>query len=363
MKTILEFSSAVQNAFDNTQNNVNDFNVMLFEAANNIYNLYTKEDANGGIRSLFEKISGLDWKTATPQKRRQDFRTHKNEYFAIIEDVISERLISGWGDNPFFEQFCETKNLAIGDKNEFYVEETSLMQVSKFAGNHHDILSQRVGAGKSFSVETSWYAIKCYDHFELFRTGKIDFSKMIDRMYASIDKYRKDAVYAAFMSADTNLPTDLVIDTPLTAATKDVVIELAEEIKSVTGYDIVFVGTKVALSKLNNMVSYDMWSEAMKNELHTTGEIGVFEGYNTITIPRVNEFNTRTEITDNTKILIVPVSSEFKPVKIVNEGDVQFYENGMEGTRKDMTFDAEIAYKEGVSVVISMLYGVINITV
>lgn len=211
-------------------------------------------------------------------------------------------------------------------------------------------------------VETRRYTIKVYTDYELFRTGRIDFAKMVDKMYRSIDKFRQDAIYAAFMRAEESLPTDLVVDTAISEATIDVVVDLAEEIKAATGKDVAFVGTKVALQKLARTVNYALWSDDMKNELHKTGELGMWEGYDLVTVPRVNELNTRKEITDNTKILIIPVDPEFKPIKIVNEGDVAYYESGMDGMKKDMTVDAEIAYIEGIAVVINQLYGVINIT-
>ena len=164
------------------------------------------------------------------------------------------------------------------------------------------------------------------------------------------------------MSAEDVLPTDLVIDTPVSTDTTDDIIELAEEIKAATGKDVAFVGTKVALSKLAKTVPYQLWSDDMKNELNHTGLIGNWEGYQLLSIPRVNEINSRKEVTDNTKILIVPIDPEFKPIKVVNEGDVMFLESGMDGSKKDMTIEAEIAYKEGIAVVINQLYGVVNIT-
>lgn len=361
MKDLFKFSASVQTALEADQSKFDAIRGLMFEASNNSYVTYTKDETNNTIKGMFNAISGFDWTTATAKERRQDWRAHKADYFTIIEDIIEDRLVSGWSTNPFFEQFCDVRNLSLGDKNLFTVAENSLMTVAKFSGNHHDVIRQKVGFGKSFSVETSNYYIACYNDYELFRTGRIDFTKMIDKMYASIEKYRTDAAYVQFMSADTSLPTDLVVDTALTVATKDVVIELAEEIKAVTGYDVMFVGTKVALGKLNATIAYDIWSESMKQELHMTGEIGNYEGYRTLTIPRVNEFNSRVEKTDNTKIMIVPISNEFKPIKIVNEGDVTFFESGMNGEKKDMTIEAELSYKEGISVVINMLYGIINI--
>ena len=102
----------------------------------------------------------------------------------------------------------------------------------------------------------------------------------------------------------------------------------------------------------------------MKNEKYETGKLGKWEGYDLMYIPRVNELNTRTDaFTDEQKnlIMILPVDPEFKPIKRVNEGDVAFYEDGMDGSKKNMLVSAEIAYKEGIAVVINQLYGTIDV--
>ena len=346
------------------QENADKITSIMLDASHGIYEEYSKEETNKIIRNLFNKISGFDFKTATPMQRRQDWRDHRNAYYTIIEDVVADKLNSGWGEDPFFEAYVEEKNLALGDKNEFYVDENSLMQVSKFAGNHHDIVAQKVGYGKSFSVDTSWYAIKVYNDYELFRAGKIDFAAMIDKMYKSIEKYRRDAIFTAFMSANATLPADLRFDITPSASTIIDIKEAIEEVKSATGKDVVLVGRETALSKLTALVSYDCWSESMKNEKYETGKLGKWEGYDLMYIPRVNELNSRTDAFTTAQknlIMILPVDPEFKPIKRVNEGDVAFYEDGMDGSKKNMLVSAEIAYKEGIAVVINQLYGTIDV--
>ena len=49
---------------------------------------------------------------------------------------------SGWNSgNARFMDLVQEINIANGDQNEFYVEDNSLLQVSRFAGNHHDVRS------------------------------------------------------------------------------------------------------------------------------------------------------------------------------------------------------------------------------
>lgn len=37
-------------------------------------------------------------------------------------------------------KYVDQRNLALGDKNEFYSEDESILSVMKVAGNHHDIV-------------------------------------------------------------------------------------------------------------------------------------------------------------------------------------------------------------------------------
>lgn len=139
MKNFMTFNAQLQNAFDNKEENAIAFATLAYNAANNIYEDYSKEDTQKMLRAQFDRILGIDWNRATPMERRQAWRDNGKACYTIIEDVIADKMVSGWGDDPFFMQFVEDKNLALGDKNEFYVDENSIMTVSKFAGNHHDI--------------------------------------------------------------------------------------------------------------------------------------------------------------------------------------------------------------------------------
>jgi hypothetical protein len=67
-------------------------------------------------------------------------RLHGPEAYSLVETVLVEKLQSGWdSNNAFFMNYVEQRNLAQGDMNEFYVEDNSLLTVSRFAGNHHDV--------------------------------------------------------------------------------------------------------------------------------------------------------------------------------------------------------------------------------
>lgn len=184
-------------------------------------------------------------------------------------------------------------------------------------------------------------------------------------MYKSIEEYRYSALYTAFMSADKHLPADMKLQTAISETTKDVIIEKIEAVKAATGKDVILVGPRPAIQRLQSTINYNMFSDAMKDERNANGVLGNWEGYECLALSRVNKAGTRDSVfsaDDNKKIFIMPIGGEGF-IKRVNEGDVMYTENGMDGTTKDMTGTVDIRYKEGIGIVINELFGEIIATV
>ena len=361
MRELAYFSANTVAQFDNDYSNMVQFHDLAMNASRRDYGKYSADEVDTIIRNQFNKITGIDFKSATPMKRRQAWREHGKEIYTLIEDVILDKMLSGWNEaNAKFMQFVEEINIADGDQNSFYVTDPSLLQVSKWAGEHHDVVRQKVLPGKAFSIETSNYVIKVYADYEMFQLGKTDFAGMVDLMYKSIAQYRYSALYTAFMSLDSFLPSDMKLQTAFSDATIGAIVEHIENVKAVTGKDVILVGTRTAVQKLQNTVPYAIWSGEMKQERHEKGILGMWEGYDCLALDRVNVAGTRTSVftaNDDKKIFILPVDGDFKPIKRVNEGDVVYFERGMQGDMQDRTIEAAIWYKEGVGVVINELFG------
>lgn len=194
--------------------------------------------------------------------------------------------------------------------------------------------------------------------------GKVDWAGMIDLMYKSIERYRLSALYNAFLSLDSYLPPDMKSSISIVEASKNSIIDKIEAVRATTGKDVMLVGTRVAMQKLQNTVPYQMWSNDMKNERYQNGMLGMWEGYRCVALDRVNVEGTRDSIftaNDNKKIFIIPVDPDFKPIKRINEGDVEVASRGEDGLfYQDRTMDTEIWYREGIGVVVDELFGVIT---
>lgn len=282
---------------------------------------------------------------------RKAFRRHKTDVFEVIEETVENLLVSGWGTNPFFNEFVEIKNMADGDTNEFYVTDDVILTVSELSGNHHNLLRQRLTEGETFRVKTSWYGVKIYTEYELFMAGRVDWAKFVQKIYEAFDKKINDMVYEAVMAAGTKIvPQSQFVKTgQISNDTKDQFITLIEDVQAATGNEVVIMGTKSALSKLNAITDVDWISNSMKEERHTTGRVGIWEGTRLVEIPQAFAPNdTSKKLVDNTKLLIMPVADN-RFIKMFNEGEAYIDEISGSDTNMDMTKSYEYMRKMGIA--------------
>lgn len=326
-------------------------------------NEVSADEANKKIRSIMFQVLGLD-EDANRKELRRAIRRHKTDVFEVIEDTVENLLVSGWGNNPFFMQFVDQRNLADGDENDFYTVDNVILTVSELAGNHHNLIRQRLSEGKQYQIKTNWYGIKIYAEYEQFMAGRVDFAGFIQKVYEAYDKKVNEMIAASLSSVGTSLPagTQWQVTSPLNTTTKDTFMQMVEDVQTANGTEVVIMGTRAALSKLAALAEVNWISDAMKAERNTTGRIGRFEGITLVEIPQAFANNdTTTRLVDNTKLMIMPVADN-KFIKLVNEGDAQISEVSDGDTNVDKTIEYEFQAKLGVGVVINRLFGIWTIT-
>lgn len=367
MAKFMSFDAKVREVFENDEVKFDAFNkLMLDTVSGNFEEGITAKDATAKIVSKFRSIIGLDDK-ATKAEVRKAIRKNQQVLFDLIEEVVPNLLQTGWQDNPFFNEFVETKNIDIGDQNVFYTEDETILSVSKLSGNHWDIDRQRLGKGASFSVETSWYGIAVYSEYERLLTGAEDFATFVTKLYEAVDKFVNESIWQAMQSAAAQLPGGAtgsgqwVKTGALTEAEKTVFMQLIEDVQMATGMDVVIMGTKTALSRLEGIQDIDWVSEDMRVQRNTTGRIGYFEGIRLVEIKQGFRLNdTANRLVDDKQLLIMPVGDN-KFIKVVNEGNPEMRQVNDNTVNQDMTYDYRYMFKMGVAVQIGLLFGVYNI--
>ena len=98
----------------------------------------------------------------------------------------------------------------------------------------------------------------------------------------------------------------------------------------------------------------------MKVKRMTTGNIGMWMGYQVVEIPQVFTAGTTNRAISDTTLYIMPVVDN-KFIKLVNEGDPRIREIAEPDTNMDMTMEYEYQMKLGVGVQVNRLFGVYTI--
>lgn len=356
MNKFMQFDMNVKNVFENDESNYESFNKLMLDYSHDMLDGISAREANDKIVEIFRNIIGCDEKSTKAEIRR-GIRRNQNLIFDLIEVVIDDALISGWQENPFFKEFVEVRNLAMHDKNEFYVPDDSVLSVMKVSGNHHDLLRQRLGAGKTFSVETSWYGIKVYAEFERLLTGLEDFSTLVGKITEAFDRYVNQALYETLIGIGTTLGSQWYKASAINDTTKETLRTLVMDVSMATGSEVVIMGTYAALSKVYDLTNVSWASGDMKNEKYTTGRFGYWEGIRLVELKQGFKLNDTTQyLIANDVLFIMPVGIE-PMIKLVYEGDTQTYQVQDAGTHMDMTYDYEVQTKMGIGVITNQKFG------
>ena len=177
-------------------------------------------------------------------------------------------------------------------------------------------------------------------------------------MYEAYDRYVKNTIYDAMVGYATALTGQFKKTGSLTAENLNALCDL---VSTATGYPVMIMGTRTALSKVTALQNASYISDTMKDEHMRTGLLGMWEGKELISIPQVFEKNkVGSYKIDNTLLWIMPMT-DIKWIKLVNEGDTQLRAITDKDTNKDYTFEGEMATKLGVAVMLNSAFGVWDI--
>lgn len=202
--------------------------------------------------------------------------------------------------------------------------------------------------------------MKIYDEYERFVTGRVDWAGFIQKVYEAFDKKVNDIVYSSLMGIGADLQASTQWN-KIGSLNKDTLIQLIEDVQAANGTEVVIMGTKSALSKLTALSDTDWISESMKDERHTTGRLGIWEGTRLVEISQAFAPNdTTTRLVDNNRLLIMPVADN-RFIKIYDEGDAQIKEVTDPQVLQDMTIEYEYQQKMGVSVMTNRKFGTYKI--
>ena len=360
MSKFMKFDVAIKNAFDNDASQYFNFSQLMRDYAEGSLEV-SKKQADAKIVEKFRQVVGVD-KDSTRAEIRKAIRRNSVAVYEMIEEVIDNALVSGWKENPFFKEWVDVRNLALGDKNEFYIADDSDLSVMKVSGNHWDLIRQRIGAGKTQSIDTSWIGLAVYAEYERILTGAEDFAALIAKIQKAVDKYVNEALYATLMGVGANLGTQWYKTGAISDTTKATLMTLCNDVAYASDAESVIMGTKQALASVYDLNKVEWASGDMKNEKYTTGRFGYIDGVRIVEIPNGFKKNDTTKyLVDNNTLFIMPVGLE-PFIKLVYEGDTRMKSVQDSTTNMDMTYEYQIQTKLGIGVLTNAKFGMWKIT-
>lgn len=249
---------------------------------------------------------------------KKDVRDGKcGDTFAIIEEVITKTVIDGLQGNEFFMDFVEFKNLALGDKNEFYYPDDSLFYVNAVARGTQGLRRQRLNGGRKFSVDITNYGVKVYEELDRTLSGRASLTDMITRVGESIKKKQYDDIFAKWTAMVTPTAGGTTYIPVAGTYNEEALLTLCEHVEVNTGAVPVIMGTRAALRKCTTAIVSDSAKESMYN----IGYYGRFNGIPMVRINQVHATNTSNFLLPDNQLYVIGVTNGYKPIKYVNEGE------------------------------------------
>lgn len=171
--------------------------------------------------------------------------------FTLIEEILTRTINEGLTGDEFFMSMVDYRNLALGDKNIFLVEDSDLFTVSEVAEGTQGLRRQRLGGFNEVSIPTSLKGVKIYEELNRVLAGQVDFNAFIRKVSESFRRKMLDEIYTLWTGITAN---DLGGNTYYRTAApydEDALLAMVSHVEAAAGgKPATIIGTKVALRNL-----------------------------------------------------------------------------------------------------------------
>ena len=273
---------------------------------------YTVGQSQDALRQALIEANGGN--TTLDYKAIRDGKC--NGLFTLVEEILSRTVIEGVQSDDFFNAFVDYKNVALGDKNVFVVEDSTLFVVDDVAEGNQGIRRQRLGGKSETSIPTSMHAIRIYEELNRVLSGRVDFNTFIDKVAKSFSQKILNDIYTLWAGATAaDLGGVSYFPTAGTYNEDDLLDVISHVEAAAGGKTATIVGTKKALRNLKESIM----SDGAKDEFHNMGYAGTFFGTPVVAIPQRHQVGSTNFVFQDDVLTIV--AGDDKPIKFVYEGD------------------------------------------
>lgn len=321
----------------------------------------SKHEANQAIRKILMEVCDLTEEDLKSNKRRERaLELHHLEVYELIESDIDFKVNTAFKESEWFNDFVDMRNVALGDEEDFWSREKIMLAVAEISGDHHDLTLQYLNEGTVHKIHTKKYGVKVGKDIDLILLGRVDFTELTDKIAEAFVYKVQELCYTGVYGAAAKLPnnTQFVKTGALSASTKETFDTLLEDVGTANEAEVVIMGTKTALKKLNALTDVDWRSDSQKESIANSGRLGSYEGTELIEIPQRFAFNDVTKkLIDNNRLLIFAKGMD-KFVWFTDKGETQIYESGQQkGDHADDFQKYEVQREMGVEVVLPTYFG------
>lgn len=365
----LNFSNHVMNVFSEMETNYDEVKNLMFDLAmgNEIFDgerIVPKAEAEAKLRSVCQKIFGVN-ENSSKRELKRAYREHGREFFDVIEEVIDVVISNGFKDNEFFNNFVDYRNIALGDAYEFYMEKDVILSIAKVGVSHHDYILQRLGKGETLTIPYQRYGAAVGADINMYMIGREDWTKLTNAIAKAFTVQIQQEIYAELLSAANKIPsairTGFVGSGVLSATTKDAFDTIISNVQTANESNVVILGTKTALKKLNALSDVNWRAQSLKEDVSHSGRMGDYEGTVLMEIPqRFTSMTDLTPLVDNTKLWILPADQTDKFIKMVDVGETEIdeiTEKGEEHGRWDDIMKYEVQRSYGIATQLGRYFG------
>lgn len=235
--------------------------------------------------------------------------------FTLIEEILTRTIVEGFQDDDYFTSLVDFRNVALGDKNLFEVEDSNLFVVADAADGTQGIRRQRLGGVSQTSIPTTFKVVRIYEELNRVLSGQVDFNAFIQKVSESFRKKLLDDIYGLWSPATADDFGGTTYFPAAGAYDEDTLLDLIAHVEAAAGgKTATIIGTKRAVRNLAPSIQ----GEDSKSDLYKMGYYGNFYGNPVVATPQRHKVNSTEFIFPDNMLTIV--AGDDKPIKCVYEG-------------------------------------------
>lgn len=337
----------------------------------------TDREADSMIRNVMFDVLNVE-SGCSPRTFHRALQDHGKEQFRVIEDVVDDKVATGFEESEFFNRYVEYKSQARNEENIFWTPDDTILSVGRIAMDHHDFSIQRLGKGQSTSVSMGYIGAEIGADIEKFRLGQYDWNRAIEEIAAAFVRKTQNMIYAELMTAPTKLsiPSFLQVSGNFTydvngrvnTTLKNSVDKMISDVTTANeGAPVTLIGTEVALKKLTYISDVQWASDAQKEAMSQYGRLGNYEGTEIMEIPQRFARDWKTQSAEEKRymfkndVIFAMPNVDNKFIKMYDSGETEIYEKTEKGDYQTDLMTYEIKRGIGVTSMLGKYFGLIKL--